>query len=38
MFADARLERAWSALRRVLAGVTGPVDLVAASAGKLMPA
>ena len=35
MLADARLARAWSALRRVLAGATGPVDLIDALAAEL---
>ena len=35
MLADARLARAWSALRRVLASVTGPIDLIDALAAEL---
>ena len=35
MLADARLARAWSALRRVMAAETGPVDLVAALDAEL---
>ena len=35
MIADAGLSRAWSALRRVLATETGPVDLVDAVAAEL---
>ncbi len=35
MLADAKLARAWSALRRVLAGATGPVDLIDALAAEL---
>ena len=35
MIADGRLARAWSALRRVLAAETGPVDLAGAVATEL---
>ena len=35
MIADVRLARAWSALRRVLAAATGPVDLIDALAAEL---
>ena len=35
MIADAGLSRAWSALRRMLAAETGPVDLTAAVAAEL---
>ena len=35
MIADVRLARAWSALRRVLATATGPVDLIDALAAEL---
>ena len=35
MLADVRLARAWSALRRVLATATGPVDLIGALAAEL---
>ena len=35
MLADVRLARAWSALRRVLATATGPVDLIDALAAEL---
>ena len=35
MLADAKFARAWSALRRVLEGATGPVDLIDALAAEL---
>ena len=35
MLADAKLARTWSALRRVLVGATGPVDLTDALAAEL---
>lgn len=35
MLADAKLARAWSALRRVMEGATGPVDLIDALAAEL---